>query len=100
MIRFRYGPWDHRYRRWIGLLLSKGLAETYVSGRTVYMRLTDQGKETAKEVAQDDAFRDLDERGRQVEKAVGSMAGTAIKDIIYEVVPELTGMAWGQEIDV
>src|SRR5512137_2130851 len=24
MVRFRYGPWDDRYRRWIGLLVARG----------------------------------------------------------------------------
>jgi hypothetical protein len=28
MIRFRYGPWDKRYRRWIGIMVAKGLAST------------------------------------------------------------------------
>src|SRR5258708_1960003 len=31
MIRFRYGPWDPRYRRWIALLVSRGLAHTFHS---------------------------------------------------------------------
>lgn len=35
MIRFRYGPWDDRYRRWIGILVAKGLAETSLKGHTV-----------------------------------------------------------------
>jgi hypothetical protein len=24
MVRFRYGPWDARYRRWLGLLAARG----------------------------------------------------------------------------
>jgi hypothetical protein len=25
MIRFRFGPWDYRYRRWIGVLVAKSV---------------------------------------------------------------------------
>ena len=24
MVRFRYGPWDHRYRRWVALMAARG----------------------------------------------------------------------------
>jgi hypothetical protein len=98
MIRFRYGPWDHRYRRWIGLLVAKGLADSFVSGRTVHVRLTDRGKEVADALAQEQHFTDLSSRTEQVSKAVGAMSGSALKDLIYQVVPELTGMNWGDEI--
>ncbi len=100
MIRFRYGPWDHRYRRWIGLLLAKGMVATYVEGRTVYVKLTNKGKLIAKRFSESDDFKDLSLRSSQVERAVGAMSGTALKDKIYEVVPELSGMVWGQEIDI
>lgn len=47
MVRFRYGPWDHRYRRWISLLVGKGLIHAGVEGRTVKLWLTEAGHETA-----------------------------------------------------
>jgi hypothetical protein len=30
-------------------------------------------------------------------KAVGSMTATKLKDFVYEIVPEITGMKWGEE---
>lgn len=98
MIRFRYGPWDHRYRRWIGLLVAKGLADTFVRGRTVCVRLTERGKQVAAQVAQIEQFADLDRRSTVVASTAGRMTGTRLKDLIYRVVPELTGMSWGEEI--
>lgn len=98
MIRFRYGPWDERYRRWIALLVSKGLANTYLKGRTVHVRLTDSGLTIAERIAEDPAFVDLDQRSRIISKSVGSKSGDWLKKTIYEVVPELTGMAWGEDI--
>src|SRR5258708_2741806 len=45
MIRFRFGPWDGRYRRWIGILVAKGLAPTYVKGKSVHISLSTRGPE-------------------------------------------------------
>jgi hypothetical protein len=98
MIRYRYGPWDRRYRRWIGLLVARGLANSFVSGRTVHIQLTERGMELAKALSAEEAFADLAARAEQVGKAVGSMSGSAIKELVYRVVPELTGMNWGEEI--
>lgn len=99
MIRFRYGPWDPRYRRWIGILVAKGLADTYLKGRTVHVKLTERGIEMAGQLAEQDEFRDLDARSRLIDKTVGSRSGEWLKETIYEVVPELTGMRWGEEIE-
>lgn len=99
MIRFRYGPWDPRYRRWIGILVAKGLADTYLKGRTVHVRLTEPGVSLANKLAEREEFMDLDARSRLIDKTVGSQSGQWLKDTIYEVVPELTGMNWGVEID-
>ena len=40
MIRFRYGPWDFRYRRFLNLLVARGLVHILVSGRTVHIGVT------------------------------------------------------------
>jgi hypothetical protein len=98
MIRFRYGPWDSRYRRWIALLVSKNLAATYLKGRTVHVRLTDLGKDVAARLAGNPAFNDLDERAKLISRTVGSRSGEWLKTTIYDVVPELNGMAWGEDI--
>ena len=98
MIRFRYGPWDRRYRRWIGLLVAKGLVDSFVSGRTVHVGLTERGRKVSQVLAQQREFADLHARAEQVSKAVGTMPGTALKDLIYKIVPELTGVNWGEEI--
>lgn len=98
MIRFRYGPWDPRYRRWLGILAAKGLVNLSVEGRTVHVRLADKGKAVAKEISSRPEFGDLNARSEQVARSVGSMSGSNLKDLVYKVVPELTGMDWGEEI--
>jgi hypothetical protein len=98
MIRFRYGPWDGRYRRWIGLLVARELAETFVKGVTVHVRLTEQGRALAGQLAGREDFHTIAERSDLIVKEVGKLSATRIKDFVYEVFPELSDMKWGEEI--
>ncbi len=100
MIRFRFGPWDERYRRWIGLLVAKRLALTYVEGRTVKVVLTDSGLELAESLGQKEEFQNLAARSKIVSTAFGSYNATKLKDFVYKVFPEITTMKWGEEIEL
>ncbi|KAK0332333.1 hypothetical protein LTR94_025312, partial [Friedmanniomyces endolithicus] len=51
MIRFRYGPWDGRYRRWLSLLSARGLVTLSLSGRKIEIGLTDAGRAAPERVA-------------------------------------------------
>jgi len=100
MVRFRYGPWDHRYRRWIALLVSKGLLHAGVEGRTVKLWLTEEGRRTATMLADDEELNDLAARAKLVAKAFGGMTGTGLKDFVYATFPEITNMRWGDPITI
>jgi len=99
MIRFKYGPWDHRYREWLGLLNARGLICTYVLGRTVNVQLTEKGKEVAANIAQCPEFSVLNARSELVWTVAGALSASRVKDLVYQLVPEITGMTWGEEID-
>ena len=47
MIRYRYGPWDHRYRRFLNTLVGRRLAVVRTDGRTIQIDLTPQGNDLA-----------------------------------------------------
>jgi hypothetical protein len=100
MIRFRFGPWDGRYRRWIGILVAKGLAHTYVKGKTVHVSLTSHGQEVAAQMAGLPDFGDVRERSELIYKAVGGMSATRLRDFVYAEFPELLNMRWGEEIEL
>ena len=100
MVRFRYGPWDSRYRRWIGLLVAKGLATTFVKGNTVYVGLTERGHSMAAELGQRDEFLDMEARSATLVKAVGRWSGTQLKEFMYKTFPELLTMKWGEAITI
>lgn len=100
MVRFKYGPWDGRYRQWIGLLVAKGLATTHLEGRTVMVELTPAGREAAKHLAALDDFADTAARSTVIQKQFGGMSATAIKNFVYDTFPELLQMKWGKEIEL
>jgi hypothetical protein len=100
MIRFRFGPWDKRYRRWIGILVSKGLANTYVEGRTVNVKLTQEGIEVASRLAELRDFQPLFKRSEIIASTVGGYSATKLKEFVYKVFPEIVSMRWGRDIDL
>jgi len=100
MIRFRYGPWDPRYRRWIALLVSRGLASTYHEGRTVHVKLTEAGEVLADDFAERTEFAELGARAKLVSRAVGSFGAKRLMQFIYQVIPELEGKRWGEKIEL
>ena len=98
MIRFRYGPWDARYRRWLGLLSAKGLVRLSVEGNTIVIGLTDAGRTLATSLRESDLFQEIGRRSDLTLKAVGSFSATRLKDFVYEAIPEISDMRWGEEI--
>lgn len=100
MIRFRYGPWDPRYRRWLGLMQAKGLVRLFKRGRTVHVELTDSGKALANSLKKHPEFAHLGARAKALKSAVGSMSATALMRFVYELVPEIKSLKWGEAIEI
>jgi hypothetical protein len=100
MVRFRYGPWDSRYRRWLGLLFSRGLVTLQLERNTVHVGLTKSGRELATKFRNDPLYSTLKQRSDLLIKVVGRMTATALKDFVYKVIPEIINMKWGEEIAV
>ena len=98
MIRFRYGPWDRRYRRWLAVLVAKNLVEVTKEGRTIKIQLSFRGDEVAKRLGEKAEFTDLVTRADMVRVAVGDMTATKVKNFIYEIAPEIVTMKWGDSI--
>lgn len=84
MVRYRYGPWDHRYYDLISMLEARTLIRVGASrsGVETYW-LTSKGLELAQEIAGNDAFGPIVERCKIVSDAFGRMKGTHLRDFIY-----------------
>ena len=97
MIRYRYGPWDPRYRRFVNLLVGKGLAQVSFRKRTIKIGLTVPGLEKASILCGDDNFKDLMYRTRLLREHF-DMGATRLKEFIYETFPEIVSLQLGEEI--
>jgi len=98
MVRFRYGPWDFRYRRFLNLLVARGLIHLHVSGRTVHVSSTAQGHRIATVFSHAEEFDELIARIRLL-KTHFDLGGTTLMKFIYKTFPELTNLRYGTPID-
>lgn len=99
MVRYRYGPWDHRYRRFLNLLAARGLITLAVNGRTVVIDLTNQGTKLAHRFSQAHEFEDVKFRAGMLRKYL-DLGATRLMEFIYEEFPELNNMQLNEEIEL
>ena len=92
MVRFKYGPWDFRYRQFINLLVAKGLAEVEVEKRRIKINVTPSGIKIAKDLSEDNAFIDISRRANSL-KTHFDYQGTYLMKFIYKTFPEIATMA-------
>ena len=97
MIRYHYGPWDHRYRAFINILVGKGLAKVEVQGNTILVGITSKGVEFTRKLVQQQEFQDYAYRVTLLRKYfdIGAMS---LKELIYETFPEIVSMKKGEII--
>ena len=100
MIRYRYGPWDKRYRRWLGMMAAKNLVELSKGGRTIFIRPTEVGIAIAKQITALPEFSALVSRGTIISKRFAKFSGTKLKDFMYQTFPELLSLKWGENISI
>lgn len=99
MVRYRYGPWDHRYRKFLNILAARGLMTLAVEGRTIVIDLTDKGIELAQRVSQAKEFEDVKYRAGMLRKHL-DLGATRLMEFIYEEFPELNNMQLNEEIEL
>lgn len=90
MVRFHYGPWDKRYYHVLAYLEAKGLITVAREGSMYSMKLTGTGKGVAGKAEKSPAYTQLVAHMAKVKKALGSKAGSTLKDLVYQV--------FGQEV--
>ncbi len=88
MVRYRFGPWDHRYRRLLNLLGGKGLVRLIVDGRTIKIGLTEAGVASARGLSEANEYADLTSRASAL-KAHFDMTATGLMKFVYDTFPEI-----------
>jgi hypothetical protein len=98
MIRYKYGPWDDRYYVIIGALVGRSLVE-YVPGHgRVALRPTEGGHAIATVLASDPAWSRTAARCAVLHKAFARTSGNALKDLIYQELPDVVDRPHRMEI--
>lgn len=97
MVRYRFGPWDHRYKTILDLLKSKELLEIDLAGRTIVVKLTDFGKKVAVKIGEMDEFMDYHKRSKLLHTHF-NITGTNLMKFIYDTFPEILSLNTNEEI--
>ena len=99
MVRYRFGPWDHRYRRLLNLLMAKGLVAFDANARPVRISLTTKGRDVAERLASDREFELTVERTNVLRKHF-DMLGTNLMKFIYNTFPDILSLRANRNIDI
>jgi hypothetical protein len=97
MVRYRFGPWDHRYRRWLNDLAAKGLVVSGARGKAVVIDLTDAGRVLAEQLSATPEF-ELTARRSRILKAHFDVRATTLMRFIYSTFPEITTLRMNEKI--
>lgn len=99
MVRYRFGPWDHRYREFLNILVGKGLVTVTVEGRKILIGLTECGRRLASELSASPEFQDYARRSSLLKRHFDVQA-TALMRFIYETFPEVVSLRSNERIPI
>ena len=94
MVRYRFGPWDHRYRFFLNSLVAKGLASISIEGRTVVITISKIGQKYANELSKEPIFDQYTRRSILLKRHF-DLTATNLMNFIYETFPEVISLSSG-----
>jgi len=97
MVRYRYGPWDFRYRRLLNIMIAKGLVNFNIEGRTIQIGLTIQGFDLALNLSKKESCLDLARRANILRREF-DITATNLMKFIYKTFPEIVSLRLGEKI--
>ena len=99
MVRYRFGPWDHRYRFYLNLLVGEGLIKVTSQGRKVIIALTDSGFSFANKLSTNPLLEIYITRARVLKRHF-DMTSTNLMNFIYNTFPEIVSLNSGKRIQL
>ena len=97
MIRYRYGPWDPSYYAVLGSLIGRGLVEAVPVPRGIGYRTTNMGRDVTESILSDGTWDEMNKRAKLAKRHL-DLAGTTLKRLLYETVPEMTDAEWQEKL--
>lgn len=98
MVRFKYGPWDHRYRRFLNTLAGRGLVAVGTSGRTIMIGLTQRGREAAESLREEPEYGAIGQRAILLKRHL-DLSATTLMEFVYKTFPEVASLRLGETIE-
>jgi hypothetical protein len=98
MVRFRFGPWDHRYRRLLNVLVAKGLIIVRNDGRTVVIHPTERGRTAATKLAESPEYASIRHRASLLKRHL-DLTATNLMEFVYATFPEVVSLRLGEIIN-
>lgn len=99
MVRYRFGPWDHRYRQFLNVLIAKELATVAIDGRTIVIEITPEGRSVARDLAANPLFEPYARRSAVLKRHI-NLNATNLMRFIYKTFPEITNLRANQPIQL
>jgi hypothetical protein len=90
MIRYRYGPWDPRYRQFLAFLEARKLIRITVT-KPERVSLTAAGRVLAERISAKASFAPIVERCDAMVGNLAEFSGSQLKDLVYELFPSEVG---------
>ncbi|MCK5374355.1 MAG: hypothetical protein KAJ40_03640, partial [Alphaproteobacteria bacterium] len=97
MVHYRYGPWDFRYRRFVNIMIGKGLMHVHIDGKTTQIGLTQKGFDIYKELSNAEVYADISKRSKLLKRNF-DLSGTNLMKFIYSTFPEISTLRFGERI--
>jgi hypothetical protein len=97
MVRYRYGPWDPAYYALLGRLIGLGLVQPVPVRHGIGYKTTDRGSEIAGRLAATEAWKPIAVSVALLRRHF-DLAGTTLKQFIYDHFPEVTQASWGDRL--
>lgn len=91
MVRYRFGPWDHRYPELLNILVAKGLVSISIEGRKTVISATEQGRYYARQLASDQLFEQYSQRAKVLKRHF-DITATNLMQFIYDTFPEILSL--------
>jgi hypothetical protein len=98
MVRFKYGPWDFRYRRFVNMLIGKGLVYYTQENRTINIGITSKGSFFVKQINESESFYDITRRAKIIRTHFDNK-GSFLMKFIYATFPEIGTLKLGSTIN-
>lgn len=91
MVRYRFGPWDHRYRDFLNILVSKGLINIQMEGRKVVIGISELGHDVARQLVGNELFEQYGRRAKLLKRHF-DLTATNLMRFIYDTFPEIISL--------